>query len=152
MICVTDKDKAAGAARKQGVLEALKDAGKSEKDLITVLSQFTIESGFESMKQLLEKDPSIDTVFCATDNIAVGAMLYLKEIGKKIPEEIRLTGIGNNQVAQIISPSLTTAKYYYKTSGIEAAKILLDLIKDNNQPVKHMQLGYEIIKRQTTLE
>ncbi|MCI6675501.1 MAG: LacI family DNA-binding transcriptional regulator [Clostridiales bacterium] len=152
MICVTDKDKAAGAARKQGVLEALKDAGKSEKDLITVLSQFTIESGFESMKQLLEKAPSIDTVFCATDNIAVGAMLYLREIGKKIPEEIRLTGIGNNQVAQIISPSLTTAKYYYKTSGIEAAKILLDLIKDNNQPVKHMQLGYEIIKRQTTLE
>ena len=150
-IGVTEKDRAAGAARKKGVIEALKEVGKSEKDLIIVQSDFTMEGGTACMKELLEKDPFIDTVFCATDNIAIGALLYLKQIGKKVPEEIRLTGIGNNQISGIITPSLTTAKYYYKTSGIEAAQILLSLIQDEKQPIKHMQLGYEMIQRETTL-
>ena len=110
-----------------------------------------MEGGTSCMKELLENDPFIDTVFCATDNIAIGALLYLKQIGKKVPEEIRLTGIGNNQISGIITPSLTTAKYYYKTSGIEAAQILLSLIQDEKQPIKHMQLGYEMIQRETTL-
>ena len=150
-IGVTEKDKAVGAARKKGVLEALKNTGRSEKDLVSVQSDFTIEGGFACMKELLEKDPTINAVFCATDNIAVGAVMYLRKIGKKIPEEICLTGIGNNQVSEIMTPSLTTAKYYYKTSGIEATKILLGLIQDENQPIKHMQLGYEILQRETTL-
>lgn len=150
-IGVTEKDRAAGAERKKGVLKALKDVGKSEEDFIMAQSDFTMEGGFTCMKELLEKEPNIDTVFCATDNIAVGALLYLRKMGKKVPEEIRLTGIGNNQIAEIMIPSLTTAKYYYKTSGIEAAKILLGFIQDESQPIKHMQLGYEILRRETTL-
>ena len=104
------------------------------------------------MKELLEKDSLVDGVFCATDSIAIGALMYLKEIGKKVPEDLRICGIGNHEFSSIISPKLTTAKYYYETSGIEAAKLLMEIIKEkdfNKNLLKQLMLGYEIIYRES---
>ena len=78
--------------------------------------------------------------------------MYLKEIGKSVPQDLRICGIGNNQISSIISPKLTTAKYYYKTSGIEAAKLLMGIIEDKSEKkavLKQLMLGYEIIRQET---
>jgi LacI family sucrose operon transcriptional repressor len=124
----------------------------TEKDIVRVESSFSIEAGYEAMQRLLKKSSSIDGVFCATDEIAIGALMYLKDIGKKVPEEIKICGIGEHQISRIISPKLTTAKYHYETSGIEAAKLLMDIIKDESKNpvlIKQLMLGYEIIHRET---
>ena len=50
------------------------------------IAKFNMEDGYLKTKELFLENPNIDALFCATDNIAVGAMQYLKECGKKIPE------------------------------------------------------------------
>lgn len=151
-LSVTDKDEAAGKLRTAGVIEALEKKGLTKEDMVRVESNFSIEAGYKSMKELLEKDSLVDGVFCATDAIAIGAMMYLKEIGKKVPEDLRICGIGNHEFSSIISPKLTTAKYYYETSGSEAAKLLMEIIKEkdsNKNLLKQLMLGYEIIYRES---
>lgn len=56
---------------------------------------FTMDSGYEKACELFEKDPSIDSVVCATDTMAIGAMMYLKELGLRIPEDVQVAGIGD---------------------------------------------------------
>lgn len=78
-IGVTTQDKAVGAERYKGYCDAVKDMGcENQKDCYQI-SRFTIQSGYEKTKELLDADKDIDGLVCATDEIAVGAMQYLKE-------------------------------------------------------------------------
>mgnify|MGYP000962957181 CR=1 FL=1 len=88
----------------------------------------------------------MDSVFCATDNIAVGAVLYLKEAGKSVPGDIQVAGIGDTIPARIVSPALTTVHIPYK-SGMEAAKMLVERMETEGAVVKELKMGYEIVMR-----
>lgn len=149
-IGVTVKDEAAGLNRKKGFEAALKNQKIEYNSLQMAEGEFSIESGYEKMKELLKSVPDIDSVFCATDNIAIGAMYYLKKIGKKIPEEIQLAGIGDTPMAKLVTPSLTTVHFYYKTSGMEAASMLVELLETKNTVKKELKMGYEIVKQEST--
>lgn len=148
-IGVTVKDKAAGLDRKNGYLEALKQYGIFIDEKMMTEGDFSMESGYEKMKWLIENNFELNGVFCATDSIAVGAMEYLKEIGKKIPDEISVVGIGHTKMSEVITPKLTTAHYYYKTSGIEAANMLLVLMKEEDSAVKELKLSSRIVLQET---
>lgn len=151
-IGVTDKDVAAGQTRRKGMLDALKAHGYPLERLVCEESAFSVASGHECMKRLYERYPEVDAVFCSTDSIAVGAMMYLREQGISIPEQVRITGIGHDQKSDIIMPQLTTADYYYRSSGREAASILLDLIRNwkNGIITRELRLGYELLERGST--
>ncbi len=57
-----------------------------------------------------------------------GSHDLLKEIGLRIPEDVQIAGIGDGVPGKIVEPKLTTVHFYYKTSGMEAAAMLADLI------------------------
>ena len=149
-IGVTVKDKAAGLERKKGYQDALKAYHIAIEEEIMTESDFSMESGYEAMKELLTRQKKIDGIFCATDFIAIGAMKYLKEKKIAIPEDIQIVGIGHTKLSTIIEPTLTTAHFYYKTSGQDGAEMLLNLLKENNKIMKEIKLGFEIIEQNST--
>lgn len=150
-IGVTKKDKSAGLDRMLGYQSALEEKGIALKEALLTEGAFSMESGYENAKILLSRNIELDGIFCATDFIAVGAMKYLKEIGKKIPDEICLTGIGHTVLSEVITPSLTTAHYHYKTSGIEAAEMVLEQISAKDSVKRELKLGYQIIVGNSTV-
>ena len=105
--------------------------------------------------ELLEKYPDLDSVVCATDVIAHGAMKALREKGRRIPEDVRIAGIGNNWADLVSQPELTTVQFYQKRCGSEAARLLLKLIEreeaqssgQNIEGPGNIMLGYRIIER-----
>ena len=116
-IGVTDKDEAVGACRKKGFMDAIHKAKLEVVPERMKIGSFTMDSGYEMAKELFEEEPSIDSLVCATDTMAVGAMTYLKEIGLRIPEDVQIAGIGDGVPGKIVEPKLTTVHFYYKTSG-----------------------------------
>ena len=148
-IGVTDKDEAVGARRKKGFMDAL------HKGKLEILPEkmktgsFTMDSGYEMAKELFEEDPSIDSLVCATDTMAVGAMTYLKEIGLRIPDDVQIAGIGDGVPGKIVEPKLTTVHFYYKTSGMEAAAMLADLIENDTGISKEIKMGCELVERES---
>lgn len=151
-IGVTDQDVAAGQMRRKGMLEALKAHHYPLEEMVCAEAVFSVPSGYECMGRLYERYPDVDAVFCSTDSIATGAMMYLRDHGISVPETVRITGIGHDQKADIIMPQLTTADYYYCSSGREAASILLDLIRNWKDGVttRELKLGYELLERGST--
>lgn len=148
-ICVNQKDEAAGSRRTKAYRDAMQETGKFVDSKMIVESSFSMDGGYEAMKRLLQNNPELDGVFCATDSLAIGAMMYLKESGKKIPKEIAVTGIGHNRMARVVTPMLTTAHLHYRTSGVEAARMLLDLIEGKNMISRQLMLGYEVIRAES---
>lgn len=146
-IGATRKDAATGEGRYRGFCAALEEAQVEILPDAMVESPFSIDGGHDCMERLLEQNPELDSIFCATDNIAIGAMTYLQEIGKKIPEEVQLVGFGDTSISRVIIPKLTTVHFYYHTSGAEAAKMLMEALQSEKPVHKELKMGYDIIDR-----
>lgn len=150
-IGVTQSDKAAGVERKKGYLNALNNANLVVDNSIIKYGEFSSESGYYNAKEIFLKNPKVDGLFCATDNIAIGAMKYLKEQNINVPKNIKIVSIGDSKLSRIISPKLTSAHYYYKTAGIEAAKMLLNQLKSGKSIIDTVKLSFEVYERETTI-
>lgn len=149
-IGVTDEDTAVGKHRKQGFLDSLAAYGQSISTDAIEYCDFTMDAGFEAARRLLERKPCIDSLLCATDSIAAGALKYLEEKGISLPDQIQIAGFGDSPIARVTSPSLTTVHFHYKTAGIEACRLLLEMLQNPGQPVtKEVKLGYNIVSSQS---
>ena len=149
-IGVTPKDKSAGKSRLDGFNSALCDNGLTVNPKLMSESDFNSEGGYQAMERLLTISEPFDGLFCATDNIALGAMKSLREHGINIPKDVKIVSIGDSKVAKFCSPTLSSAHLYYVTGGKEACKLLLDTLENDNRIIKQHRLGYEIFNRQTT--
>lgn len=149
---VSRQDKAAGEKRYRGAERALQEFGFEIKDIPHTEVNFTMESGYSGMERILQEYGNVDSVFCATDMIATGAVLCLKKRGLRIPEDVRIAGIGHGIVADILTPRLTTVEYEYQTSGTEAARMLLELIHNPQEKRRQRLLDYRIIYQESTLQ
>lgn len=147
-IGVTQKDRAVGMQRRKGYEEALKKAGLEIDTELICEGEFSNESGYQNMKKILNTSKVIDGVFCATDNIAVGAMDYLKE-SYQGAYSICIAGMGDSKLSKVVSPKLTSMHYYYKTSGLTAGRMILEAVKENKQIVKKVKLGFELQTRES---
>lgn len=149
-IGVTNEDKAAGEARHKGFLQALADHQLPLDSRHSATARFTIDSGYECAKRILCTPQRPDCLFCATDNIAAGALLYCREAKIRIPEELMVCGVGDSKISAITAVPLTSARLHYKTAGIEAAQMLLNSIGKTTIIPKIMKLDYEIVERTST--
>ena len=69
----------------------------------------------------------------------------LREHGLRVPEDIRVSGIGHGLVADILTPQLTTVHFHYRTSGMEAARLLLEQIQNPQAEKKSRMLSYRMM-------
>ncbi len=72
------------------------------------IGNFTLESGIYAAADIVQKGLHADAIICANDNMAVGALEYLKNAGIKIPDDIRLTGFDNSENGMYSNPAITS--------------------------------------------
>jgi DNA-binding LacI/PurR family transcriptional regulator len=85
--------------------------------------------------------PSRPTAFISVDdNMATGAIQTLQEVGRRVPDDISVTGFNNQDVARGLSPTLTTIEQHPEKLMEEAGKILLEQIA--LPPEKRGQSGH----------
>lgn len=138
---VTVRDRQAGLERLEGFRAACREHGV--EGTCVPEGKFSVDSGYAQMQELLEKNPEVDSVFCATDSLAMGASMYLRERGITVPEQIQIAGVGDSAMSKVAYPRISTIHYFYATSGIEAAKMLLRLL-NGEHVVKTLQMEYRL--------
>jgi len=146
-IGVPDSDLAVDKLRSDGLTQAL--AMNDQQLLFHCHGEFSIESGYANMKQIVASYPSVDGVFCATDRIAVGAIKALQEAGIEVGKQIKVLGVGNDELGYINSPSLSTFNYAFDKAGENGAKMLLELIDGKPQVMSKLVLTFQNIDRET---
>lgn len=145
----TEEDPAAGKARRNGFIAAIREAGLDVREvMVETEADFTPQSGAAAMRTALMENPEIDGVVCATDLMALGAMIAIQDTGRKIPNNVSIAGVGDSWVDDLAEPALTTAHLYYKQCGEVAAEMLLDLIdQGEDAPIVQKRLEYTIVDR-----
>lgn len=147
---VTLLDKAAGLARREGYDAALKAFGLCPSVRRMGLARFDLESGYRQAERLFASGVELDCLFCATDEIALGAMQYCRARGIRIPEDIMMASIGDSKAGQTAYVPLTSAHLHYNTAGQDAARLLIELLTDPHAVPRCKTLGYELKRRAST--
>jgi len=112
------QDMSAGVARLQGFREV---AG----DNLVEYGDFSEESGARAMTALLEREPTLDAVFAASDPMAFGAMRVLKAAGRRIPEDVAVIGFDGSPGGRHSDPPLTSVFQPAEEMGREMTRLLL---------------------------
>ena len=148
---VTPKDRAAGVSRYEGFEAALRDNGIIIDKKIRVESGFTYEEAYRAAEELINKNYKFDGVFCATDTIAISLIKALNEKGIKVPDDVKVVGIGDSIVSSYYSPAVTTVHLFYRTAGEEACRMLLEFLEnDDKKMIKNNLIGCELVEREST--
>ena len=148
-IGVTTKDKVAGKARKNGFLDAMADAGIKVEKSCMCETEFRMQGGYEKAAQLWKTHPETDSLFCATDSLAVGALRYFHEHGIEVPGQVQIVAFGDTEMGSAVSPAITSVHFYYKTMGQEAAKMLVEILDSGDDLKKHLKMGYQLVKKES---
>ena len=144
------QDKAVGQERLRAYQDAVREAGLEAQAEHTAVAEFTMSSGQEKAKELLETWGPLDALICATDTMATGALQYLRRQGVQVPGQMLVTGQGASGISEATTPSITTIRYFYWESGENAAGLLLERLERPDTPAKEIKLGYTIIENEST--
>ena len=99
------------------------------------------------MREILTKYPDTTAVFAGTDQLAIGAMICLRERGLSVPGDISITGANDMDYSSLPWFDLTTISLNRTEMGRAAAQMLLDIIENRRPHPENLLLGSTIVVR-----
>lgn len=144
---------ASNRQRKQGYRDALTAAGIAVQDgWIQEASperrsySDDVADGQELMVRALQA--GVTAAFCYNDMHAIGALMACRELGLNVPDQVSLVGFDGVEMAQYVTPPLTTMHQPKLRLGQLATEMLLALIED--RPVTDQLVPVELVRRCST--
>lgn len=136
--------------RKDGYIKALSEYGLSFDEALVVTNNLTSEDGTEATRQLMALPEPPDAIFCGNDTTALSAMIYLRNKGFRIPEDIGIVGFSNEPFSKVVSPSISTIAQPAFLMGQKAAELILNQIENKEKTFKTLVLPTELIIRESS--
>lgn len=90
---------------------------------------FTDLGAYRTVRQAYEKGRRFSAIAAASDDMAMGAILALRDLGLRIPQDISVTGFDDLPFARYTDPPLTTVRQPFHEVGQACAEMLLALIE-----------------------
>ena len=136
--------------RRSGYLRALKRAKLPFDKALIKEGNYTPASGFEAMKVLLQSGRPLTAVFVASDVVAMGAMLAIKEAGLRIPQDIAVVGFDDIPLAEYYDPPLSTIRLPAFGIGWAGGERLIRMIQGEGLNDASLLLESKLITRQSS--
>ncbi len=118
--------------RLRGMEKTLREAG------VTVhvkYADYAPESGSVATAELLTQQPEITGILAAADSIAVGAISGAQSIGKSVPSDVSVMGLGRTRMSLYSSPILTTVDIHLAEHAMAATDYIAAKVR-GKEPVE----------------
>ncbi|MGO3320506.1 MAG: LacI family DNA-binding transcriptional regulator [Microbacterium gubbeenense] len=137
-----------GQRRMRGVIRALTEAGHSPEALRHVVVGADTVAARRVGASLAAVVADGTGIVGHHDGIAAGLVTGLRGAGRQIPDEVRVIGFDGGAVAE--AANLTTLVQPLRGSGAAGAEMLLERMREPDQPVRHLTLGATLSEGETT--
>ncbi|MGI2327512.1 LacI family DNA-binding transcriptional regulator [Planococcus sp. YIM B11945] len=113
-------------------------------------ADYTYEGGYDTTIQLINEKRLPSAFFVANDIMALGVMDALRKNAFSIPEDIKVIGFDNIEMASWPTYQLTTWEQPIKEMVEVTVRYLLDEINDYTGLAQNVELAGELVERQST--
>lgn len=139
IVCITGATMVSTEAQKR--LQAYKDAmekyGIPFKEENVYEGAFTMESGIMAAKKMLEENRIPEAIISGNDDMAHGIIDVFKKAGIRVPEDVKIAGFDNGELAHLNRPTLSTVDKNQLGVGYKAVEELLALM-DGKETEDHI--------------
>jgi DNA-binding LacI/PurR family transcriptional regulator len=133
--------------RLTGYKVALEDAGRRVESDLIAYGDYSDSSGARALTKLLEHAPDLDGVFVNSDLMALAAMNRIRELGKRVPEDISVVGYDDLSIASSCNPPLTTIHQNIPLAGRLLAQNLVQYLQTG--VVTNVSMPVELVVRES---
>jgi LacI family transcriptional regulator len=134
------------ALRYKGYKHTLKENGLELNEKLAYFGGLKAQDGYDGITEIL-KHEKIDAVFCASDEIAMGAINALRDKGIRVPEDVDIVGFDNIYSASIFYPKITTIAQPMYDMGSVGMRMLIKIINKKEVENKNYILDHQLIER-----
>lgn len=107
-------------------------------------SHFDVAGGRAKALLLLRMLPRPTAVFAANDLIALGVIEAVRELGLHCPADVSVIGFDDLAFSALIDPPLASVYQPGYQLGATAARILIDRVRGDDGPARHVVLPTEL--------
>ncbi len=137
--------------RGRGYREAMEKFHLYDPQLV-VKTGMTFADGAAAMDSLVRQGIEFDAVYAFTDTLAIGAMNRLRELRRRIPEDVAVAGFSGTELSTIVFPQLTTVEPPLIEMGQRAAELVLEKVRSPEVENRKIVLRTEMKCRASTGE
>jgi LacI family transcriptional regulator len=138
-----------GEERFKGYLKAIRDSGLPIEDGLVEEGYFREDVGYRLAKHLMSQSHSPDSILCGDDELAMGAMRALDDMGVKVPEDVALIGFDDSQLSSHPRIQLTTVSQDVVKMGTLAIEMLVRRIEGQSKIHERITLKPHLIIRKS---
>lgn len=136
--------------RKEGFESRARELGLELAEQHIVYEDFSEYGGYVATKQLFAQSDQFPTaIFATSDQMAVGILHALNELGVKVPDQVELIGHDNESVTRFTTPSLSTVHLPVEDMAKECVKLLVDMMLHKSDERVDKLFETSIVVRQT---
>lgn len=136
----------ASALRYIGYKKALEQNNIELNEKLVYFGGLKAQDGYAGMNNILQSE-NLDAVFCASDEIAMGAINALRDKNVKVPEEVDVIGFDDIYSASVFYPKLTTIAQPMYDMGSVGMRMLIKIINKQELELKNYVLNHELVER-----
>jgi DNA-binding LacI/PurR family transcriptional regulator len=135
----------AAKQRLDGYLQAFRETGGVPAKGLICEGDYSLQSGMDHARKLLETHPDVDGIFASNDLMAAGAVTVLQDLGRLVPEDVKVVGFDDSLIAQTTRPALTTIRQDVVALGEAAGSLMIAQL--NGEDVKPIITPTELVIR-----
>jgi LacI family repressor for deo operon, udp, cdd, tsx, nupC, and nupG len=137
--------------RQRGYLDALQSAGlQARPEWRRQVDSLDYEAGKHAILQMMAQPDAPTAVFAVSDTLAIGALSALRQLNKRVPEEVAVVGFDDIAIAAQTWPALTTIAQPMRALGETAAQLLLQRLAQPEATVQGVLLPHQLVQRESS--
>jgi len=109
--------------------------------------EWSFQDGYDAARDLLTASPEITALFCHTDWMAAGAYRALRELKRRVPEDVSVVGYDDLPICQFIDPPLTSVRQPSQGLGQLLAHLVITAIERTAPLRQDMLVPAELVVR-----
>jgi len=146
-----DSDQLPMQERQKGYTDALRAWGLAAGPELVLKVPFPLaqDRTVAAISGFLQAHPEIDGLFFTTNYLGVAGLEALRDMGRRVPEDIRLLCFDDNDLFRIGRPSVTAIAQPIEQIGEMAVRLLVDMLATKSSVPVHHILPTQLIVRES---
>jgi DNA-binding LacI/PurR family transcriptional regulator len=133
-----------------GFLKAHTLRGKEAPSELLVPGGWHVKEGQDAAARLMELSVPPTAIVAPNDMAAIGAITKLKELGRRVPEDVAVVGYDNIAIAEWYDPALTTVDQPHYQMGQGAMQAMLKRLENTSEPAEVVTFETSLIVRRSS--
>jgi LacI family transcriptional regulator, gluconate utilization system Gnt-I transcriptional repressor len=150
LVTLPQADNDRSIERRAGYLEALAELGRPADPRLMLELPGGIASGAQAVTRLSTLTPRVDAIFFAGDVLAIGAVFECQRRGWDVPRRLAIASFDDVDILRDMHPAVTSVRLPRHEIGRRSAEVLLDRVQGRAQEPVRLDLGFEIVQREST--